>query len=114
MARGQRILRCHRVWFYSQGDERAFFEFAQGIKGVKRIGGVGEEIHLHVAARLSAESLRDLLALFRRYEIELGPLRQFVTAANQKWFKAKNQYWHKAVFGRSPIRSTRRATAKGR
>lgn len=61
---------CKRVMFYSEGDERTFFEFAKNIKGIRKIYGVGDEIRLSVSSRLSDASLRDILGLFRRYKID--------------------------------------------
>lgn len=92
------VLKCKGVMFYSQGDERSFFEFAESIKGVRKVEGVGDEIRIHVLARLSDRSLRDLLALFRRYEIEMGQLRQFLTVRNRKWFGDAGKFWFKGVF----------------
>jgi hypothetical protein len=63
------ILDCKRVRFYSDADESAFFAFARSIKGVKSVEGVGASILLHVGARPSQQSLRDLDALFLRYRI---------------------------------------------
>lgn len=85
--------------FFSQGDERSFFEFARCIKGVRKIEGVADEIHLHVLPRLSDESLRDILGLFQRYKIEMRQLKQFETAKNGKWFRDGQKYWFKKVFG---------------
>ena len=91
-------LNCKRVTFYSAGDERSFFEFASRIKGVRKIEGVGDEIHIHVASRLSDSSLRDFLALFRRYKIEMRPLRQFLTPSNSKWFRDEQKFWFRKIF----------------
>jgi len=68
------VLRCRRVIFFSDGDESAFFGFARSIKAVKRIVGEGDSILLHVAARPSGTSLRNLEGLFRRYRINRRPL----------------------------------------
>ena len=51
--------------------------------------------------RLSQESLRDLLALFHRYEISMRQLAQFQNDENQTWFTAPHMYWHKKVFDTS-------------
>jgi len=60
---------CKRVRFFSPADEAAFFSFAQSIKAVRRIDGKGDSIILSVSSRASKMSLRDLRALFRRYQI---------------------------------------------
>jgi hypothetical protein len=73
-------LDCKRVMFYSPADESAFFRFAESIKAVRRVEGVGDSIMLHVASRISQESLRDLIALFARYRIpRMSQLEQFLS-----------------------------------
>jgi hypothetical protein len=88
------ILICRRVKFYSQGDERAFFEFAGGIDGVRKIAGGGNEIRVSVSSRLSDASLRDVL----RYKIEMRQLRQFLTPRNDAWFHDERKFWFRKVF----------------
>jgi hypothetical protein len=92
------LLICKHVTFYSTGDERAFFEFAKRIKGVRKINGVGEQIQIHVVSRLSDASLLDVLALFHRYKIEMSQLSRFLTAKNADWFRDKTKFWFKKVF----------------
>jgi hypothetical protein len=94
-----RTLTCKRVMFFSPGDEHSFFEFARRIKGVQKIKGEADEIHIHVQARLSGASLRDILRLFQRYKIEMRQLRQFETAKNSDWFRDAREFWFKKVFG---------------
>jgi hypothetical protein len=86
------------VTFYSEADELSFWDFARRIKGVRKIDGVSDEIHIHVLARLSDASLRDILGLFQRYKIEMRQLRQFATARNSEWFRNENEFWFKKVF----------------
>jgi len=92
------VLICKQIWFYSPGDERAFFGFAERIKGIRKIEGIRDEIHLHFSMRLSDASLRDLLALFYRYKIAMRQLSQFETARNRAWFCDRQEYWFKKVF----------------
>jgi hypothetical protein len=92
-------LTCKRVIFYSQGDEAAFFNWISRIKAIKTVKGVGDEIRLVVPRRrISAESLRDLLALFFRYKVDMGQLSTFATPENGEWFKNPKMYWHRKVF----------------
>ena len=93
------VLICKRVIFYSQGDEEAFFEFARRIKGVRKIDGVRDEIQIHVQARLSDKSLRDILGLFQRYKIEMRQLSQFETDKNREWFRDSRKFWFKKIYG---------------
>ena len=83
-----------------------FFRFASGIKGVRRIGGSGDSILLHISARPSQESLRDLIALFHRYQISgMTQLAQFCTDANRDWFADPKAFWHRKIFRRLSVRS---------
>jgi hypothetical protein len=60
------VLHCKRLRLFSSGDERAFFDFTRNIKSIRGIKGVGEEIQLDVALRMSDASLRDLVDIARR------------------------------------------------
>jgi len=89
-------LDCSGVMFGSQLDERHMFEWAMQIPGVLR----WERDTLVVKSlNLSQASLRDLLALFSRYQIPMRQLAQFRTSRNEKWFAASQMYWHASVFG---------------
>jgi hypothetical protein len=72
------LLVCKRVIFYSPNDEAVFFEWMGRIKCVVGISGDGDEIRLKIKRRkISNSNLRDLIALFRRYCIDLTQLKQF-------------------------------------
>ena len=86
------------IWYYSQLDEKSFFEWALEIPCVKSIEGG----FLHIRSkRLSEPDLRDLVAIMHRYQLPMDQLRQFCNPANEHWFKAKQMYWHQPVFGKS-------------
>ena len=86
------------VRYYSQLDEKSFFEWALEIPCVKSIDGG----FLHIKSkRLSEPDLRDLIAITHRCQLPMDQLQQFCSPANEHWFKAKQMYWHKAVFGKS-------------
>src|SRR5688500_12183669 len=94
------ILECRRVVFLSQGDEAAFFGQLHSNKGVRRIEGVGDSIRVRVSAVLSEQSLRDLLATFRRYDVRMDQLAQFSSDRNRHWFEDPKGYWFRDVFGK--------------
>lgn len=94
------ILVCKRIKFRSQKDEEAFFEWAVKIECIDAIIREKKEVHLYIAARdIHDHDLRDLLALFFRYNIDMKQLAQFLTDDNKKWFCKKIMYWYKRVFG---------------
>ena len=86
--------------YLSQGDEAAFFSWLSSVPGVVSVVGSGRELHIRLrSTRLSQQSLRELIALYTRYEGHLSELAQFATEANSAWFKAPNAVWHREVFG---------------
>jgi len=90
-------LDCSGITFGSQLDEKHLFEWALEISCVVR----WEQDTLIVrSARISESALRDLLALFSRYNIPMAQLAQFQSNVNKGWFAQPNTYWHKRVFGK--------------
>ena len=88
--------------YYSQGDERAFFEWLKRIPCVTKLGGEGEELRIHVArSKVTLSSLRELIAAFRRYGVSMQQLAQLETATNRKWFRDPSAYWYRSIFRRS-------------
>ena len=79
------ILVCKRVSFCSEQDELLMFEWIRRIKAVNRTEGKGDSIVLHTKRQIPARDLRELLALFYRYEIDMKQLAQFVTPKNRRW-----------------------------
>jgi len=86
--------------YFSAGDETAFFSWLQAISGVVAVQGYGRELHIRLRSkRLSAQSLRELLALYQRYQGNMSELAQFVNQSNSSWFANPNACWHSQVFG---------------
>jgi hypothetical protein len=75
------VLICKRVIYFSDGDERAFFDWLNSIKVVRKWHGVGESLFLHVPRRVSASGYRELDAFFRRYKIDRKQLGQLSSKA---------------------------------
>jgi hypothetical protein len=88
--------------FYSQTDEASFFARLESIPGVVRV--VGEHRSLIVTLRsagLSKSALRELLALYFRYNLPMKALARFETLQNALWFCEPKMFWYKKVFGKS-------------
>ena len=86
--------------YYSDGDEAAFFSWLQSISGVISVQGRGRELHIRLRSkRLSAQSLRELIALYQRYQGNMNELAQFATQSNASWFSDPKAYWYSRVFG---------------
>lgn len=89
-------LNCSNIRFGSQLDENHLFSWAGEIAGFV----CWEQDTLVMRSkRISEAALRDLLALFWRYQIPMGQLVQFESERNSTWFRSPKAYWHKRVFG---------------
>jgi hypothetical protein len=92
--------RACRYW--SRKDEDAFFLWLQSIPGVTRVKGVGTQLIVSLRSkRLSDRALRDLIGLHMRYGLPMRSLAQFETPQNRLWFRSKQMYWYRKVFGRA-------------
>ena len=88
------------VRFFSQGDEAAFFSWLGKLDCVERYEGRGLTLFISVdAAAVDEDGLRELLALFRRYGVELKQLSAFDRSPFADWFRSEQAYWHKEIFG---------------
>lgn len=94
------ILECKRVTFYSYKDEDAFFEWIKKIDIIDNFWGEGDTLYLDTACiDLGDEHLRDLIALFYRYNIRMSQLKRFMNKSNEEWFCDSKAFWYKKVFG---------------
>lgn len=96
----QIILHCKSVWYYSNIDEELFFEWIQKIPSIIKYDGIKDELFLYFKNNnINENDLRELLALFYRYQIEMKQLAIFLNEINKKWFfENDTAYWHKKVF----------------
>lgn len=80
---------------------RFFFEWLKRVKSITDLEGVGDELYLCFKnAKISAEDLRELVALFYRYKIDMKQLKIFLNEKNKEWFfENRKSYWHRKVFG---------------
>ncbi|WP_280238140.1 hypothetical protein [Nocardia abscessus] len=104
------ILEATDVWYYSRGDETAFFEWLDRIPSVRSYGGRLSTLAIVVETQVDDDSLRELQALFCRYRIDLAQLRQLGNDQIGPWFRDPQKYWHGPIFGTSSreYRSCRR------
>lgn len=86
--------------YMSQRDEDSFFYWLERIPGVIGVTGSVRTLTVRIRrSRLSDETLREFLALFRRYRIGMRQLARFETPSNRRWFRSRSAYWYKGVFG---------------
>jgi hypothetical protein len=89
---------CDSVEYFSQGDETAFFNWLNSIECIEKIEGFGTELELTISSQIiTDENLRDLIAIFLRYKVDLKQLLIFETNENSYWFKNKSAFWHKGL-----------------
>jgi len=88
-------------WYYSQGDEDAFYGRLNSLPCVKSIRG--HPYGIQITLRPPSEwQLRELLSLLFRYGLDMAPLAALKTERNARWFFQNRQaYWHSKVFGRA-------------
>ena len=100
LKKNENVLICKKVKYYSRKDEDAFFEWIKKIDCIDNFIGSGNELYLYISSHdLHDYDLRDLLALFYRYKIDMKQLRVFLNKDNRDWFyENKKAYWHKKIF----------------
>jgi hypothetical protein len=84
--------------FYSYLDEENFFRWLQSIPVVTDVVRVGFDLEISLDSPIDEPNLRDLIAVLKRYGVDLKCLRKFVDSSNESWFKNPQAYWYKAVF----------------
>jgi hypothetical protein len=93
-------LQATGVRFFSQGDESAFFNWLKGMPAVKHVEGRHRTLHITVdPSAVDENGLRDFLALFRRYAVDMRQLAVFNRDEFADWFRNDQAYWHESVFG---------------
>lgn len=85
--------------YFSQNDETAMFEWLGRIDVVSDVTGEGHNLTLRLKRTPTDDQLRDLLALFYRYGMDMKPLAALRTAKNESWFSDRSNYWYGSVFG---------------
>lgn len=95
------ILICKQIKYCSSIDEDLFFEWIKKIPSINKFNGIHDELYLYISSKkIPDQDLRELLALFYRYKVDMKQLQIFLNATNTDWFfKRPNGYWHRKVFG---------------
>ena len=89
--------------FYSENDERAYVDWIGRLSFLS--ANYPEFTHgtLRMLKRPNRSELRDLIALFIRYQLPAWQLAVFETAANRGWFRRRGMYWYDEVFGKAAL-----------
>lgn len=88
-----------QLW-YAYKDEKHFFKWLESISSVKKVVHRGVRLELTLEDPLSDGDLMDLIALLKRYRLNMTCLRVLCNSSNQHWFKRSNKFWYRQVFGR--------------
>ena len=86
--------------FYSYLDEKHFFYWLEEIPAVKNVLGVISGLELTIIQPLDQPNLRDLIAVMKRYQLDMTCLADFCTPENEFWFRDPEKYWHTDIFGK--------------
>ena len=79
---------CTPMRFYTHNDEALLFEWLNKIPCIKKIEGIGRELHLHIASNsISDLELKDLMGIFDRYKFDAEQLKIFMNDNNKQWFE---------------------------
>ncbi|PKN35757.1 MAG: hypothetical protein CVU61_02745 [Deltaproteobacteria bacterium HGW-Deltaproteobacteria-19] len=89
------------ITYYSNKDETYFFKWLESIKCVESHGGELDILYINVIAdKVNDKALREMLALFYRYKIDMKQLSIFKSDKNKDWFCKTHAFWHRRVFGK--------------
>jgi len=85
--------------FGSHLDEMMLFRW---IETLAEQGCVAFSDGVHIglrSRRIKRECLLELIALFRRFDLDMRQLAVFESDKNRRWFRDPRKYWHSQVFG---------------
>lgn len=95
------IIEVHGPTYFSQNDEIAMFDWLGRIKVIRGTTGSGRKLVIDLRRSPTDNQLRDILALFHRYRMDMTPLAGLLTDKNRSWFTSPEAYWFAGVFGQS-------------
>jgi hypothetical protein len=89
--------------WYSQNDKDVFFGWLKKVKSVVQVRGRLHTVYMDFqVVKFNEKDLHEILALFRRYNVDLGQLAKLERRGNKQWFADKSQWWYVPVFRRKP------------
>lgn len=87
------------VTYYSSLDENAFFQWLDRIGCVAGYEGRGLDLTITLGRTPNDEELREIIALFYRYGVDMRQLASFSKERGRAWFRRQGMFWREAVFG---------------
>lgn len=93
-------LEARAICYFSEHDEAAFFEWLDKMPAIRGYQGKGDTLYIEVDPdAVDRKALRELLALFFRYGVDLKQLAVFDRPEFTTWFRDERAYWFDKVFG---------------
>ena len=87
------------VLYFSRRDEDNFFSWLKKIAAIKSVdGSTGFVILDLVSSIMDDASLRELIALMSRYDLDMSCLRSQCNDGNAAWFRDPKKYWYEKIF----------------
>jgi hypothetical protein len=87
------------VTYYHPNDETAFFEWLDRMECVDNYRGQLRDLFITLKRSPTKYDLRELVAFFFRYKIDMAQLARFETKANREWLRDPQKYWYEQMFG---------------
>lgn len=73
------------VRYYTDLDERAFFEWLDRMPFVSGYHGVGRDLFIDLNRNPTYEDLWEIIGFCRRYGVDINQLEKFVAEDNRGW-----------------------------
>jgi hypothetical protein len=85
--------------FFHKTDEDNFFAWLSSIPAIEKVTGRSLSLFLHLKeSPMDDFSLRSLIALMTRYQIDVSCLQSQVTETNSNWLQASSRPSHRNVY----------------
>lgn len=95
------VLVASSVTYYSQDDEVAFFGWLDRLQSVADCHGEVNNLYIRLKYWPDDADLREILALFYQYGLDLQQLKRLETLDNEQWLRDPQKYWYDRMYGKS-------------
>jgi hypothetical protein len=86
--------------FHGQSDEDHFFEWMSELPSFEKVVGVGTQLQVYLREPVDDDTVLGLVVLCDRWRIDMTPLRQLRTKANESWFGASTRWFSNQLWGK--------------
>lgn len=95
-------IRVEGPLFYSLTDEDYFVDWFEKIDALVSTAAELRDIMLYFhSAVIPDTDLRELIALFTRYRLDMRGLSVFLNDSNRSWLANPEKFWFAGIFGAS-------------